>query len=170
MIKSEKKINNEKQQLLFYLILNQRGKVSEISGDKLRGEINSLWFHHILPKSSYPKLRYLPENIIVVTAQEHFNIEQGKLIYEEVEKRKEDLLLNCEHYISEAELYLNTYLNPLYDYTRKKNYFNDEKPSKSGPTVQSHKQYEAEPETQEKGPSRLNQEEHSVPRDDCRGD
>jgi hypothetical protein len=119
---SKKAINAQKQWLFFYLILQTRGKESEISQSKLYGEINSTWFHHILPKSKFPELRYCVDNIIVLTSDEHNAVENGKE-YEEVERRKKDLQSRYDELVEETEDYVENYLNPIYEHTVKNTVF-----------------------------------------------
>jgi hypothetical protein len=119
---SKKAINAQKQWLFFYLILQTRGKESEISQSKLYGEINSTWFHHILPKSKFPELRYCVDNIIVLTSDEHNAVENGKE-YEEVERRKKDLQSRYDELVEETEDYVENYLNPIYKHTVKNTVF-----------------------------------------------
>lgn len=121
--KSEKKINTEKQWLFFYEIMVERAEiegvhVSEISGKRLYGEINSTWFHHILPKSKYPELRYCRENIIMLTSEEHNEVENGKE-YEKVEKRKADIQERYHELVEETEFYVKNLLNPIYEHAVK---------------------------------------------------
>lgn len=119
---SKKAINAQKQWLFFYLILQTRGKESEVSQSKLYGEINSTWFHHILPKSKFPELRYCVDNIIVLTSDEHNAVENGKE-YEEVERRKKDLQSRYDELVEETEEYVENYLNPIYEHTVKNTVF-----------------------------------------------
>lgn len=121
-MKSQKKINSEKQWLFFYIVLGSRGKESEISYKPLYGELNSCWFHHILPKSKYPELRYCSDNIIVLTPEEHNAVENGK-IYDEVENRKEQLLENYDEKVEETDRYIKEYLNPFYEHAKSTNFF-----------------------------------------------
>lgn len=121
MSKSQKKINAEKQWAFFYLILQLRGKVSEVSDKKLYGEINSTWFHHILPKSKYPELRYCADNIIILTSDEHNAVENGTY-FEEVEKRKIDIQTRYDQLVEETEDYVENYLNPMYEHMIKNKY------------------------------------------------
>lgn len=128
MNKSQKKINVEKQWLLFYLILQIRGRESEVSQTPLYGDINSTWFHHILPKSRYPELRYCVDNIIVLTSDEHSAVESGK-DYEEIEKRKIDLQTRYDDLVEETKDYVENYLNPIYEHTVKNTLFFKQKPT-----------------------------------------
>lgn len=120
--KSVKKINTEKQWLFFYHILNNRGRESEVSGKKLYGEINSTWFHHILPKSSYPELRFCGENIIILTSDEHNEVENGKY-YKEVEDRKTKLQKEYDEHVEDTEFYVENLLNPMYEHAVKNTVF-----------------------------------------------
>jgi hypothetical protein len=122
MTKSQRKINVEKQWLFFYLIYQIRGNVSELSDQKLYGSLSSTWFHHILPKSKYPELRYCVDNIIVLTADEHNAVENGT-IYEEVEKRKIDIQNRYDELVEETEHYVENYLNPMYEHAVKNTVF-----------------------------------------------
>ena len=120
--KSQKQINVEKQWLLFYLILATRGKESEISGKNLYGSINSTWFHHILPKSKYPELRYCVENIIILTSEEHNEVENGKE-YPEIEKRKADIQKRYDELVEETEKNIKEFINPMYEHALKTSFF-----------------------------------------------
>jgi hypothetical protein len=64
---------------------------SEISGKLLPKEPLSIFFHHILCKNKYEDLIFEPDNIIIVTFEEHQEIENCRA-FEEVEKRKLKLL------------------------------------------------------------------------------
>jgi hypothetical protein len=112
-----RKENTEKQWLLFYTLLQTRSKESEISNTPLYGELNSTWFHHILPKSKYPELRFCPENIIIVTFDEHTEIESGKY-FDEVEKRKQQIVENYNDLVESTKTYLTEFLNPIYEHAK----------------------------------------------------
>lgn len=120
--KSQKKINSEKQWLFFYLILQNKGKESEVSYKPLYGDLNSCWFHHILPKSKYPELRYCPDNIIMLTPEEHEEVEKGK-IYDEVENRKESIIFNYKEKVEETNKYIKEYLDPMYEHAKTTKFF-----------------------------------------------
>lgn len=125
--KSVKKINSEKQWLFFYYVMTERAsldgsRVSEVSGKKLYGEINSTWFHHILPKSTYPELRYCMANIIMLTSDEHNEVENGKY-FKEVEDRKIELQKDYDYYVEETKFYVENLLNPMYEHAVKNTVF-----------------------------------------------
>ena len=76
---------------MFLHIWKKRLHLSEISGLPLVGEALSTYFHHILPKSKYPQAALDEENIILLTWQEHDQVEMDPTRYEEVNKRREQL-------------------------------------------------------------------------------
>lgn len=61
---------------LFQIIWEERPHISEISGQSL-GEFNIRYFSHILTKGAYPSYRLNPENIKMVTPDEHDTWEFG---------------------------------------------------------------------------------------------
>ena len=77
---------------LFLEIWKERKHYSEVSGDYLGGEALSTFFHHILPKSKYPELEYDKSNIILLTLDEHTDVESCMYKFEEVNKRRIELL------------------------------------------------------------------------------
>lgn len=119
---NNKKLNNEMQWMLFYVLLHERGRYSEISGIELKGELNSLWFHHILSKSIYPELRYCPNNIIILTADEHYSIEAG-ISHKEVVKRKEEIIENYQELVDDTKKYKEEFLLPIYEHSKKNTTF-----------------------------------------------
>lgn len=91
---------NKKRELrnkLFTKIWNIRPKksknihLSEISNNEIYGDISTLYFHHILPKHKFPDAEFDEENIILITAQEHEQVELNPFRYEEINKRREKL-------------------------------------------------------------------------------
>jgi hypothetical protein len=56
----------------------------------------STYFHHILPKNKYPEAALDQENIILLTLNEHDQVESDIYRYEEVNKRREQLKLKYE--------------------------------------------------------------------------
>ena len=75
----------------FLQIWKKRQHLSEISGLPLVGEPLSVYFHHILPKEKYPDASLDEENIILLTLNEHSNVENDMYKYEEVNIRREQL-------------------------------------------------------------------------------
>ena len=76
----------------FMEIWNERKHYSEVSGEYLGKEPLSTFFHHILPKSKYPELQYDKSNIILLTLDEHTDVESCMYKFEEVNRRRIELL------------------------------------------------------------------------------
>ena len=75
---------------LFLHIWKKKPHKSEISGAYLGKEPFSTYFHHILPKEKYPQACMDEENIILLTLDEHSNVENDIYKYEIInEKRKQ---------------------------------------------------------------------------------
>jgi hypothetical protein len=117
-----KKENTEKQWMFFYTLFQASDKVSMLSGEELKGPFTSMWFHHIYPKSKFPELRFCPENIIIVTADEHNQIESG-ITFKELEIRKEYISENYEELVTSTKEYIEDYLNPVYEHAKKNTVF-----------------------------------------------
>lgn len=78
-------------QEFFLGIWKKRRHNSEISGVYLGSEPMSTYFHHILPKEKHPDAKYDEDNIILLTLDEHTNVESDMYKYEEVNIRREQL-------------------------------------------------------------------------------
>jgi len=76
---------------LYKVIWNKRPHKSEVSEVYLGKEPLTIYFHHILPKGKYPELALDEENIILLTPDEHGNVENDMYKYEEINKRREYL-------------------------------------------------------------------------------
>lgn len=85
-----------KMQEFFLSIWKQRAHKSEVSGTGLGSEPMSTYFHHILPKEKYPEACFDEENIILLTLDEHTNVESDMYKYPEVNKRRELLRIKYE--------------------------------------------------------------------------
>lgn len=72
----------------FMEIWKKRPHKSEISGEFLGKEPLSIYFHHILPKEKYKEAKLDEENIILLTLDEHTNVENNIYRYEEVNNRR----------------------------------------------------------------------------------
>lgn len=91
-VKKEDPIRKNIEMKDFFLkIWKDRPHKSEISGVPLGSEALSTFFHHILPKSKYPEASLDEENIILLTWEEHDQVESDPTRYEEVNKRREQL-------------------------------------------------------------------------------
>ena len=83
-------------QEFFMKIWKKRLHYSEVSMDYLGREPLSVFFHHILPKEKYPEAAFDEENIILLTLEEHNQVESDMYRYEEVNKRRDLLKLKYE--------------------------------------------------------------------------
>ena len=81
---------------MFMDIWKKKRHYSEVSGAYLGSEAMSTYFHHILPKEKYPEACFDEENIILLTLEEHSNVENDMYRYEEVNKRRNHLLTKYE--------------------------------------------------------------------------
>jgi hypothetical protein len=91
-VKKDELIRQTVEMQEFFLhIWKKRLHKSEISGTYLGSEALSTYFHHILPKSKYPEACLDEENIILLTWEEHDQVEMDPTRYEEVNKRREQL-------------------------------------------------------------------------------
>lgn len=84
----QKSASNRDMLDFFFLIWKKRRHVSEVSGDFLGKEPRTVYFHHILPKEKYPQAKHDEDNIILLTLDEHTNVENDMYKYEEVNKRR----------------------------------------------------------------------------------
>jgi hypothetical protein len=91
-VKKERVIRDISEMQEFFLqIWRKKLHYSEVSMDYLGKEPLSVYFHHILPKEKYPDASLDEENIILLTLDEHTNVESDMYRYEEVNKRREQL-------------------------------------------------------------------------------
>ena len=103
-VTSNKKFNNvqnnerfTEMRDFFISIWKKRSHKSEVSGVYLGKEPMSTYFHHILPKEKYPEACLDEVNIILLTLEEHSNVENDMYRYEEVNIRRNLLKLKYEH-------------------------------------------------------------------------
>lgn len=59
-----------------------------VSGKYLGNEPLSVFFHHILPKEKYPQAAEDEENIILLTLEEHDQVEMDMYRYDEVNEKR----------------------------------------------------------------------------------
>jgi uncharacterized protein YvpB len=95
-VPSERDKEVTKMRALFMDIWSKRKHYSEISGQYLGKEPLSIYFHHILPKSKWDAAKYDEENIILLTGEEHDNVEIDMYRYEEINNRREKLIQKYE--------------------------------------------------------------------------
>ena len=77
---------------LFLQIWKKRSHYSEVSGKWLGKEPSTVFFHHILSKEKYPGACLDEENIILLTLEEHEQVELDMYRYEEVNQQRKYLL------------------------------------------------------------------------------
>lgn len=75
----------------FLQIWKKRKHYSEVSGTFLGKEPLTVFFHHILPKEKFPEAEFDEDNIILLTFDEHNNVENNMYRYEEVNVRRSKL-------------------------------------------------------------------------------
>ena len=73
----------------FIGIWNKRLHKSEVSGEKLFSPPSSAYFHHILRKESHEESKYDEDNIVLLSMDEHANVESNMYRYEEINRRRE---------------------------------------------------------------------------------
>jgi len=96
-VKSEKVVRQISEMQEFFLqIWGRRLHYSQVSMDYLGREPLSVFFHHILPKEKYPQAMYDEENIILLTLEEHDNVERDMYKYPQVNKKRELLKTKYE--------------------------------------------------------------------------
>lgn len=76
----------------FLSVWKKRLHKSEVSGDNLGREPLTVFFHHILPKEKYSMSELDEENIILLTTDEHANVENDMYCYEEVNNKRKHLI------------------------------------------------------------------------------
>ena len=93
----QEKLDRSKQMREFFMLYCKKmPHYSEVSGKYLGSEAMSTYFHHILSKEKYPDACFDEENIILLTLEEHSNVENDMYRYEEVNKRRNHLLTKYE--------------------------------------------------------------------------
>lgn len=94
------KVNQEedvqKMRDFFLRIWNKRLHYSQVSMTYLGKEALSVFFHHILPKEKYPDAQYDEDNIILLTLEEHDQVERDIYRYEVINIKREKLIKKYE--------------------------------------------------------------------------
>lgn len=102
-----------KMRLLFMYMWTEWDRNSDLSGKKVGNSFSTTYFHHILPKSKYKRLKYSTHNIIRITADEHHAVEDSPKKYKIINDKRKHLLDNYEHYCTLAEEFEWEILEPL---------------------------------------------------------
>jgi len=84
-------IDRDKRKELFETVWRKRIHYSEVSHTFLGDTPNSMFFHHILPKRNHKEAEFDEENIILMTPEEHANVESNIYRYPVINKRREIL-------------------------------------------------------------------------------
>ena len=74
----EEALKPSNQKELFLTIWKQRPHRSAVSGDHLGQEPLAWMFSHILPKGMWPEGKLDPDNVVLMTLEEHQQWENGK--------------------------------------------------------------------------------------------
>ena len=89
IVKSEEEVRKISEMREFFLQLWKKfPHYSQISGKYLGKEPLTVFFHHILPKEKYPQACFDEENIILLTLEEHEQVELDMYRYEEINQRR----------------------------------------------------------------------------------
>ena len=83
------KITTQRLHTWFNLLWENEPHYSEISGIWLGSENSSMYWHHILPKSTFPQYAEDRDNIIRLSSDEHTQVEANPYFYEEVNIKRE---------------------------------------------------------------------------------
>jgi len=95
--KSEEVIRQISELREFFLqIWSKKSHYSEISGKWLGKEPLTIFFHHILPKEKYPEASLDEENIVLLTLEEHEQVELDMYRYELINNIRQKLLEKYE--------------------------------------------------------------------------
>lgn len=89
--KEKKKENTKKLHEWFYEIWKNEPHFSELSGLPLGSVFSTCYYHHILPKSRYKGAEFDRENIIILTFEEHQEVESNPTKFEKINIIREKL-------------------------------------------------------------------------------
>ena len=81
----------EKRNAFFETIWNKRPHKCAVTGVSLGRIPNSMYFHHILPKSKYPEYEFDEENIVILHPDVHASVEMNMYKYELINNLREKL-------------------------------------------------------------------------------
>lgn len=95
--KSEEQSQQISEMQEFFLkIWRKRLHYSQVSMTYLGKEPLTVFFHHILPKNKYPEAKFDEDNIILLTLEEHDQVESDIYRYETVNIKREKLIKKYE--------------------------------------------------------------------------
>jgi len=76
----------------FRVFWNGKPRISQVSGRLIGTNFSSAYYHHILPKNKWPELTYVEENIVILTMDEHQQVEAKEDYYPIINERRIKLL------------------------------------------------------------------------------
>ena len=76
-------IQKEKDDIFYKQIFIDRGRLSDLTGKIILGELSSFNCHHLLPKEKHPQFRYKQWNILFCEGQWHSQIETNPFLLPE---------------------------------------------------------------------------------------
>jgi hypothetical protein len=83
---------SEKDKLFWATIWEEREHVDFETNEPIYGEPLTLYFHHVLPKSTYPQYRYAKWNIVLVSWDTHTNAENNIDLVPKIKAYRDKLL------------------------------------------------------------------------------
>lgn len=92
----KKETKTDEMRDFFLSIWKKKPHFSEVSGKFLGNEPRTIYMHHLLPKSKYPDAAFDEENIILLTWEEHQQVESDIYRYEEVNNRRKYLKIKYQ--------------------------------------------------------------------------
>ena len=94
--KKPKTDNASEMREFFLKIWRKRLHYSQVSLTYLGNEPLSTFFHHILPKEKYPEAKFDEDNIILLTLEEHDQVERDIYRYDIINIKREKLIQKYE--------------------------------------------------------------------------
>ncbi len=85
------KENIERRNKMFMEIWKNTPHLCQVTGVKLKDPINSMYFHHILPKKKVKEAEFDKENIVLLHPDIHAMVEMDMYKYNEINKKRDFL-------------------------------------------------------------------------------
>lgn len=85
---SGKKESTDAMRSFFLKIWSVRPHYSQLSNTYLGKEPLSVFFHHILPKEKFPEAMFDEENIVLLTLDEHSDVERSMYKFEKINNKR----------------------------------------------------------------------------------
>ena len=90
--RQQKQKLSEKDKLFWASIWEEREHIDFETGEPIYGEPRTLYFHHVLFKSKYPKYRYKKWNIVLVSWETHTKAENNIDLVPKIKAYRDKLL------------------------------------------------------------------------------